>query len=87
VASSQANSIRQSARAILLDTVNSVIGRDSDVARYLARACDSDDPLDLLLAQAAFDEMEGHLKRAVAREVENRKRDFGKNFQNMRLSA
>jgi hypothetical protein len=84
---SQATSIRQSAREILLDTVRTVIGRDSDVARYLARAIDSDDPLDLLLAQAAFDEMEGHLKRAVAREVESRKRNFGQNFQNMRLSA
>lgn len=84
---SQTTSIRQSAREILLDTVNTVIGPDSDVARYLARAIDSDDPLDLLLAQAAFDEMEGHMKRAVAREVESRKRNFGKNFQNMRLSA
>lgn len=84
---SQATSIRQTAREILLDTVRTVIGRDSDVARYLARAIDSDDPLDLLLAQAAFDEMEGHLKRAVAREVESRKRSFGQNFQNMRLSA
>lgn len=79
--------IKQSAREILLDTVNVVIGRDTDVARYLARAINSDDPLDLLLAQAAFDEMEGHLKRAVAREVENRKRAYGRNFHSQRLSA
>jgi hypothetical protein len=80
-------STSQSAREILLDTVNVVIGRDTDVARYLARAINSDDPLDILLAQAAFDEMEGHLKRAVAREVESRKRAYGRNMHSHRLSA
>jgi hypothetical protein len=79
--------LKRSAREILLDTVNVVVGRDTDVARYLARAINSDDPLDLLLAQAAFDEMEGHLKRAVVREIETRKRAYGKNFRNFRLSA
>jgi hypothetical protein len=83
----EAIKLKQSAREILLDTVNTVIGPTSDVSRYLARAINSDDPLDLLLAQAAFDEMEGHLKRAVAREIEARKRSHGRNFQNVRLSA
>ncbi|MSP50101.1 MAG: hypothetical protein EXQ95_12345 [Alphaproteobacteria bacterium] len=48
-----------------------MVGRDSDVARYLARAIGSDDPLDLLLALAAFDELDGVVKRAVAREIES----------------
>ncbi len=62
--------LKQSAREILLDAIKVVVGRDSDVARYLIRAINSDDPLDLLLAQAAFDELEGPQKRAVAQEVE-----------------
>ena len=53
-----------------MDAIDLVVGRNSDVARYLARAIKSDDPLDLLLAQAAFDELEGDVKRAVAREIE-----------------
>lgn len=62
--------MKRSASEILLDAVDLVVGRNSDVARYLARAIKSDDPLDLLLAQAAFDELEGDVKRAVAREIE-----------------
>ncbi len=47
-----------------------VVGRESDVARYLTRAIKSDDPLDLLLAQAAFEELDGDVKRAVVRQIE-----------------
>jgi hypothetical protein len=68
--------IKRSARQILLDAVHVVVGSDSDVARYLVKAINSDDPLDLLLAQAAFDELEGQLKRAVAREIETGSRAY-----------
>ncbi len=68
--------IKRSARQILLDAVHVVVGRDSDVARYLVKAINSDDPLDLLLAQAAFDELEVPLKHAVAREIETGSRVF-----------
>lgn len=60
----------RSASEILLDAIDRVVGRDTDVARYLVRAIESDDPLDLLLAEAAFDELDSAVKRAVAREVE-----------------
>ena len=61
-----------SPREILLGAIESVIGSDADVARYLARAIESDDPLDLLLAQAAFDELDPQFRRAVVAEVEQR---------------
>lgn len=73
---------KASAREILLDALHIVVGRESDVARYLARAINSDDPLDLLLAQAAFDELDGQVKRAVAREIETGTRSY-----RQRLSA
>lgn len=73
--------MKRSAREILLDAIKVVVGRDSDVARYLIRAINSDDPLDLLLAQAAFDELEGHHKRAVAQEVENGSRAYRQRLQ------
>ena len=60
----------RSASEVLLGAINVVVGRDSDVGRYLTRAIKSDDPLDLLLAQAAFDELEGDVKRAIVREIE-----------------
>ena len=64
--------MRLSEREILLGAIETVIGADADVARYLARAIDSDDPLDLLLAQAAFDELDTGYRRAVVDEVEQR---------------
>ena len=69
--SAQPSGLKQSAREILLEAIKVVVGRDSDVARYLIRAINSDDPLDLLLAQAGFDELDGHIRRAVAIESEN----------------
>lgn len=62
--------MKRSASKVLLDAIDVVVGRDSDVARYLSRAIKSDDPLDLLLAQAAFDELDGDLKRAVVNQIE-----------------
>lgn len=79
--------LKRSAREILLDAVHVVVGRDSDVARYLTRAITSDDPLDLLLAQAAFDELDGSLKRAVAREIETGTRDFRRDAESQKLTA
>ena len=73
--------LKQSAREILLEAIKVVVGRDSDVARYLIRAINSDDPLDLLLAQAAFDELEGHHKRAVAQEIESGSRAYRRRMQ------
>ncbi len=64
--------MRLSDREILLGAIETVVGANTDVARYLARAIDSNDPLDLLLAQAAFDELDPDYRRAVVTEVEER---------------
>ena len=59
-----------SAHQILLSAIESVLGPGSDVGRYLARAIESDDPLDLLLAQAAFQDLETSQKQAIAARVD-----------------
>jgi len=58
-----------SAREILLSAVEAVLGEGTDVARYLAKAIDSDDALDLLLTQAAFEDLPNETKREIARRV------------------
>lgn len=64
--------MKLSATGVLLGAIDTVVGRNTDVARYLTRAIKSNDALDLLLAQAAFDELDGEKKRAVVREIEAR---------------
>ena len=64
--------MKLSATEVLLGAIDAVVGRNTDVARYLTRAIKSNDALDLLLAQAAFDELDGEKKRAVVREIEAR---------------
>ena len=59
-----------SAHQILLAAIEGVLGPGSDVGRYLARAIESDDPLDLLLAQAAFQDLETSQKQAIAARVD-----------------
>ncbi len=58
------------AHHILLQAIEAVLGPGSDVGRYLARATDSDDPLDLLLAQAAFQDLDAGQKKAIALQVD-----------------
>jgi hypothetical protein len=57
------------AHEILLSAIEAVLGPKSDVGRYLARAIESDDPLDLLLAQAAFEDLDAGQKSAIAMRV------------------
>jgi hypothetical protein len=54
------------AHEILLSAIEAVLGAKSDVGRYLARAIESDDPLDLLLAQAAFEDLDAGQKSAIS---------------------
>lgn len=54
------------AHDILLSAIESVLGRGTDVARYLTKAVQSSDALDLLLAQAAFDDLSSEVKTAIA---------------------
>lgn len=58
------------AHQILLSAIEAVLGPGSDVGRYLARAMESDDPLDLLLAQAAFQDLDAGQKTAIAVRVD-----------------
>jgi hypothetical protein len=58
------------AHEILLSAIGEVLGPGSDVGRYLARAIESDDPLDLLLAQAAFQDLDPGQKHAIAARVD-----------------
>ena len=57
------------AHHILLSAIESVLGRGTDVARYLTKAVQASDALDLLLAQAAFDDLSGEVKTAIAERV------------------
>lgn len=59
------------AHQILLSAIEAVLGPGSDVGRYLARAMESDDPLDLLLAQAAFQDLDTGQKMAIAARVDS----------------
>ena len=58
------------AHHILLAAIEGVLGPKSDVGRYLGRAMESDDPLDLLLAQAAFQDLDPGQKAAIAARVD-----------------
>jgi len=58
------------AHEILLAAIEAVLGPASDVARYLSRAIESDDALDLLLADAAFQDLDEGQKRAIAARVD-----------------
>lgn len=58
------------AHQILLAAIEGVLGPGSDAGRYLSRAMDSDDALDLLLAQAAFQDLSRSQKRAIAARVD-----------------
>jgi hypothetical protein len=58
------------AHQILLAAIEAVLGAGSDVGRYLSRAMESDDALDLLLAQAAFQDLDEGQKKAIATRVD-----------------
>ena len=57
------------AHQVLLAAIEGVLGPGSDVGRYLARAMDSNDPLDLLLAEAAFQDLDVSRKQAISARV------------------
>jgi hypothetical protein len=58
------------AQEILLSAIQAVLGPSSDAGRYLARAIESADALDLLLAQAAFQDLDAGQKAAIAARVD-----------------
>ncbi len=54
---------------VLLETIEEIIGPETDVARYMAKAVVSDDALDLMLAQTAFDELDSSYRQEIAASV------------------
>jgi hypothetical protein len=60
----------------LLDAIEEILGPDADVTRYVSKAVTSDDALDLMLAQTAFDELDGSYRREIAAAVAERVRDL-----------
>jgi hypothetical protein len=57
------------ANEILLSAIETVLGPETDVARYFEKAISSEDALDLLLAQAAFQDLSGDDKMSIAEGV------------------
>jgi hypothetical protein len=60
---------------VLLEVIEDVLGPETDVARYLAKAVNSEDALDIMLAQTAFDELDPSYRREIAASVAARVRD------------
>jgi len=54
---------------ILLHVLEEIVGPESDVARYMTKAVQSEDPLDLMLAQAAFDELDVSYRSEISSAV------------------
>jgi hypothetical protein len=61
---------------VLLETIEEILGAETDVARYMAKAVNSHDALDLMLAQTAFDELDAEYRRDIATAVATRVRDL-----------
>jgi hypothetical protein len=61
---------------VLLETIEEILGPETDVARYMAKAVNSHDALDLMLAQTAFDELDSEYRRDIATAVAARVRDL-----------
>jgi hypothetical protein len=58
------------ANRLLLAAIEEVLGPGTDAARYLEKAIASNDTLDLLLAQASFDELTPEERREIADAVD-----------------
>lgn len=63
--------MQQRATDILLQAIESVLGHNSDVARNLLKAVESENMLDMMLARTSFDDLSPELRRRIADEVDN----------------
>ncbi|MBI1773767.1 MAG: hypothetical protein HYR63_00335 [Proteobacteria bacterium] len=59
---------------VLLCAVEEVLGRGTELGRYLTRAVATEDPLDLMQAQTAFDALPAELRQTIAGTVRERMR-------------
>lgn len=60
----------QHATDILIQAIGSVLGHNSDVARNLLKAVESENMLDMMLARTSFDDLSPELRRRIADEVD-----------------
>lgn len=62
--------MQQRATDILIQAIESVLGHNSDVARNLLKAVESENMLDMMLARTSFDDLSPELRRRIAGEVD-----------------
>ena len=53
------------AYALLKQSVADIVGDETKIAAALSRAVTSGSPLDLMMAQASFDDLDGQVRRRV----------------------
>ena len=63
--------MQQHAIDILIQAIESVLGHNSDVARNLLKAVESENMLDMMLARTSFDDLSPDLRRKIADEVDH----------------
>lgn len=56
----------QHALELLAESVGSVVGKDSEVYREMIRAFESQEMVDLMLAQSSFDSLDAEVRRQIA---------------------
>lgn len=62
--------MQQRATNILIQAIESVLGHNSDVARNLLKAVESENMLDMMLARTSFDDLSLDLRHKIAGEVD-----------------
>jgi len=55
---------------LLAETMSEIVGRDSSVFRDIIRAIETDEVLDMMLAQSSFDALPGEVRRKIAHRAE-----------------
>jgi len=51
--------------ALLTQSVADIVGNETKIATALTRAVNSGSPLDLMMAQASFDDLDGQIRRRI----------------------
>jgi hypothetical protein len=59
------------ALALLAKSIADVVGANSELYRDVLRAVESDEYVDIMLAQASFDTLSGDIKREIAERVDD----------------
>jgi len=59
------------ALALLAKSIADVVGANSELYRDVRRAVESDEYVDIMLAQASFDTLSGDIKREIAERVDD----------------